>query len=283
MKLFLLLLLLPLSLVAQVNKVKAKIINPGSLYSTYDFDVDAGSLKAAIKKQGCSSLLPNIINYSHEENWPELINNFDSRYKNRELLTDYNVYKIVSTPDYCILLIPAKENKHMAPNMRPAQDMYFIMELKGAQFAGNNPAKEVEKEAEETISSDDYDDYDEEIKATISNPGDLFASFDMKTNEYAKSAMLESDLLSEEEFNLLAEMVKETNWPEGIATLSSRIASREEIKKYTAYFVISFGPTDEYTMIWIPMEENTHMPKNMQPTSDMGIYMVFKTDGITFE
>lgn len=50
-KLLLLLLLLPFSFHAQVKKVKATIVNPGSLYSTYDFTADAGLLKPAIKLQ----------------------------------------------------------------------------------------------------------------------------------------------------------------------------------------------------------------------------------------
>ncbi len=277
-KLFLLLLLLPFSFHAQVKKVKAKIVNPGSLYSTYDFDADAGLLKPAIKLQGGTSILSDIIKYSNQSNWPAGMMTLDSRLESRETIMKYTVYKIVKTSDYCILVAPALENKHMATNMRPAQDIYFIMELQGAEFEGNIPAPVVE---EETV---DYsEDEDEGVRAYISNPGDLYSTFNLKGNESARELLIDSGILTEEDFSIMVARANEDGWPSGIATLDGRLALREKMKEYVAYYLLDFGADGEYTMIWIPQDENQHMPANMRPKDDQGMYFILKSEGVEID
>jgi hypothetical protein len=67
-KLLMLLFLLPITLSAQVVKVNATIVDPGSLFSTYDFTEDIGMLKPAAKLQGAGKILTDITTYSQEGN-----------------------------------------------------------------------------------------------------------------------------------------------------------------------------------------------------------------------
>lgn len=279
-KFFLLLLVFPLSLFAQVKQVKAKITDAGSLYSTYDFDADEGSVKELIQSQGCQSLLWDIINYSHESNWPASINNFDTRMKNQSAIPKYNVYKIAANSQYTVLLVPAKENRHMDPNLRPARDIYFLFETAGVDFEGRANVP-LAPEPVENVEADWDGENIESIQAFILNPGDVYSNFNLAANTSAKTIFLESGALQEEEFALLCDLVKEKSWPSGISTLDKRLKVPEEIKKYNAEFVSTFGEKDEYTLIWISPENNMHMPADMQPASEMGFYMVFKSVGIS--
>lgn len=280
-KLLLLLLLLPFSFHAQVKKVKATIVNPGSLYSTYDFEADAGMLKPAIKLQGGSDILSDIIRYSNQANWPAGMKELDSRLAKKELIKKYTAYKIVKTADYCILLIPAAENKQMAQDMRPARDIYFVMELMGADFEGNHPSEK----QEEAVEYNDYDGDEEDswTKVDIVNPGDMYSTFNLKDNASIRRILLDSGILSETEFETIVSRAKETGWPSGISTLDKRLAVKEKIKNYTAFYITEFGDENEYMLIWIPQEENTHMPKEMQPQDFEGIYFVIKSSGVSFD
>lgn len=276
-KLFLLLLLLPFSFHAQVKKVKAQIVNPGSLYSTYDFEADAGLLKPAIKLQGGTSILSDIIKYSNQSNWPTAMTELNSRLDNKENIQKYKVYKIVKTADYCILLVPAAENKHMPVNMRPARDIYFIMELQGAEFEGNVPKPVVE---EVTTAYEEGEEEGDGLRAYIINPGDLYSTFNLKDNVSARELLIDSGILTEEDFSMIVQRSNESGWPSGIATLDQRLLLKEKIKDYVAYYLLDFGDEGEYTMLWIPMEENQHMPATMRPRDEQGIYFIMKSSGV---
>ncbi len=284
LKLLLLLFLLPITLSAQVVKVKATILDPGSLYSTYDFTDDVGMLKVAAKLQGANSLVSDITTYSQEGKWPEGLNNLDSRLENRDEFFKYKVYKIVSTGDYCILLVPASENKGMSAKFRPTRDIYFVMEGIGVEFEGNTAVKK--DEVEDAYVPGDYEEEgeDAESQVFITEPGDLYSTFDLQNNESAKEALVYSEILTEEEFSYLSSLSNENSWPSGMSTLDKRLAAADEIKLYVTYFVATFGPNgDDYVLIWVPLYGNEHMPEAMQPTSEEGFYMVLKSSGVAYE
>lgn len=289
--LLLLLFLLPITLSAQVVKVNATIVDPGSLFSTYDFTEDIGMLKPAAKLQGAGKILTDITTYSQEAKWPEGLNNLDSRLENREEFFKYTVYKIVATADYCILVVPAAENKNLDTKFKPTRDIYFVMETVGVDFEGNTASRIVSPE--EVYGEDEYVEGDygveeegENVEAQvyITEPGDLYSTFDLNSDENAREVMVGSDILTEEEFSYLASMSTENSWPSGMATLDKRLASAEQIKDYVTYFVATFGPAgDDYVLVWVPLYGNEHMPQEMQPTSEEGFYMVLKSSGVAYE
>jgi hypothetical protein len=289
--LLMLLFLLPITLSAQVLKVNATIVDPGSLFSTYDFTEDIGMLKPAAKLQGAGKILTDITIYSQESSWPEGLNNLDSRLANREEFFKYTVYKIVSTADYCILVVPAAENRNLDAKFKPTRDIYFIMETVGVDFEGNIAVRTVETEevyGEDTYAEGDYvmEEEGENVEAQvyITAPGDLFSTFDLNGDENAHEVMVGSEILTEEEFSYLASMSTENSWPSGISTLDSRLAAAEQIKEYVTYFVATFGPAgDDYVLVWVPLYGNEHMPQDMQPTSEEGFYMILKSSGVAYE
>lgn len=285
------LLLLPAFAFTQVKKVKAKIVYTGALFSTYDFDADAKSLKSAIKTQGCTSLLADIINYSFETNWPSDISTFDSRDNHRTDMKDYNVYKIVATSDVCILMVPASENRHMSATMRPERDIYFIMELKGANYDGNANVN-VDETAGASDDWDEFADYmaddeeeDEEASTVrIVDPGELFSTYDLAADAVAREKLVDSGVLDEEQFATLCKMVVEDYWPSGIKALDDRLAKAETMKLYHAVFGASFeSDGNSVVLVWVPKEGNEHMPYNMQPTDENGFYMIFRSNGVVIE
>ena len=289
--LLMLLFLLPITLSAQVLKVNATIVDPGSLFSTYDFTEDIGMLKPAAKLQGAGKILTDITIYSQESSWPEGLNNLDSRLANREEFFKYTVYKIVATADYCILVVPAAENRNLDAKFKPTRDIYFVMETVGVDFEGNIAVRTVETEevyGEDTYAEGDYDMEEEgenvEAQVYITAPGDLFSTFDLNGDENAHEVMVGSEILTEEEFSYLASMSTENSWPSGISTLDSRLAAAEQIKEYVTYFVATFGPAgDDYVLVWVPLYGNEHMPQDMQPTSEEGFYMILKSSGVAYE
>jgi hypothetical protein len=289
--LLMLLFLLPITLSAQVLKVNATIVDPGSLFSTYDFTEDIGMLKPAAKLQGAGKILTDITIYSQESSWPEGLNNLDSRLANREEFFKYTVYKIVSTADYCILVVPAAENRNLDAKFKPNRDIYFIMETVGVDFEGNIAVRTVETEevyGEDTYAEGDYNMEEEgenvEAQVYITAPGDLFSTFDLNGDENAHEVMVGSEILTEEEFSYLASMSTENSWPSGISTLDGRLAAAEQIKEYVTYFVATFGPAgDDYVLVWVPLYGNEHMPQDMQPTSEEGFYMILKSSGVAYE
>lgn len=289
--LLMLLFLLPITLSAQVVKVNATIVDPGSLFSTYDFTEDIGMLKPAAKLQGAGKILTDITTYSQEAKWPEGLNNLDSRLENREEFFKYTVYKIVATADYCILVVPAAENKNLDAKFKPTRDIYFVMETVGVDFEGNTASRIVSPE--EVYREDEYVEGDygveeegENVEAQvyITEPGDLYSTFDLNSDENAREVMVGSYILTEEEFSYLASMSTENSWPSGMATLDERLASAEQIKDYVTYFVATFGPAgDDFVLVWVPLYGNEHMPQEMQPTSEEGFYMVLKSSGVAYE
>ncbi len=290
-KLLMLLFLLPITLSAQVVKVNATIVDPGSLFSTYDFTEDIGMLKPAAKLQGAGKILTDITTYSQEDKWPEGLNNLDSRLENREEFFKYTVYKIVSTADYCVLVVPAAENKNLDAKFKPTRDIYFIMETIGVDFEGNTAERPIEIEQvyeEDAYVEGDYgveeEGEDVEAQVFITEPGDLYSTFNLQENEDARAAMVESGILTEEEFSYLAALCTENSWPSGMSTLDKRLAAADEIKLYVTYYVTNFGPEgDDYVMVWVPLYGNEHMPEDMQPTGEEGFYMILKSSGVAYE
>lgn len=271
--------------------MNATIVDPGSLFSTYDFTEDIGMLKPAAKLQGAGKILTDITIYSQESSWPEGLNNLDSRLANREEFFKYTVYKIVATADYCVLVVPAAENRNLDAKFKPTRDIYFVMETVGVDFEGNIAVRTVETEevyGEDTYAEGDYDMEEEgenvEAQVYITAPGDLFSTFDLNGDENAHEVMVGSEILTEEEFSYLASMSTENSWPSGISTLDGRLAAAEQIKEYVTYFVATFGPAgDDYVLVWVPLYGNEHMPQDMQPTSEEGFYMILKSSGVAYE
>ncbi len=114
---------------------------------------------------------------------------------------------------------------------------------------------------------------------TITDPGELFSTFDLEGTEAAVSAINALTTVSADEKKDIYKYSQEGNWPGGMATLDDRLKNREEIKKYNAYFLTSFAAGDRtVNILKVPMSKNGHMKGAMGLDHD--IYIVITSLGI---
>lgn len=111
----------------------ATIQNPGDLYSTYEFS--KSDRKELIEQGFKDEQIRNIEKMANEASWPEGIADLDARLSSREQLRQYKVFKIaqIGAGEKAILAIPAKVNKKMPLQMRPNQDIFFVIGASGVK------------------------------------------------------------------------------------------------------------------------------------------------------
>jgi len=108
---------------------KVSIVDPGMIYSTYSIE---DSEKKIILDNGISfKQFQDIAEYSRENTWPIAMQTLSTRINNRENIKKYSAYLVTTFNDKCILLIPAKKNKHMIPDMQLKRDFYIIIGCSG--------------------------------------------------------------------------------------------------------------------------------------------------------
>ncbi len=101
----------------------AKINSTGGMYSDYDLNTSASALRSKLG----STLFDEVATYCKDDNWPEGIKTFEGREKVRSRMNDYKAYMIAEHDAKYILRIPASENGFMPYDMRPAHDIYFVI------------------------------------------------------------------------------------------------------------------------------------------------------------
>lgn len=111
------------STVSSGKGVPAKINSTGGMYSTYNLNNSA----SALRNQLGDALFDEVAVYCREDSWPEGIKTFSNRDKVRSSLNDYKAYMIAEYDGKYILRIPVAENKFMPYDMRPAHDIYFVI------------------------------------------------------------------------------------------------------------------------------------------------------------
>jgi len=132
MKHFLLLnFLLAFAAFAYAQKGKpVKIIDPGELYSTYEFTEDE---KAELKKQVKEAEYDKILNHYTEKKWPAGIDDLNERTDNPDKIKQYKVWIIATLQDKYVLKIPSAKNKHMPDEMVDDFDFYFVIGKSGVE------------------------------------------------------------------------------------------------------------------------------------------------------
>ncbi len=107
---------------------KTVVINdPGEIYSSYGLSENESAKQKILDKGISNELLKDIITYSEESSWPALMQTLDSRLKNREKIMNVKARLVTSFDDICILVIPAKENKHLPVGLRLKKDFYILI------------------------------------------------------------------------------------------------------------------------------------------------------------
>lgn len=261
----------------QVVVTSAKIIHSGDLYSTYNLKENATEL-AKLEAQVPASLVKEILDNSTESSWVEGIATLDARNRNRAIIADYIVYKVAELSDAYVLVIPFAKNKQMPSEMRSDKDFYFVIGKNGVEIGTET--------IEITIPDSPANPYDAEVGvemglsiAKIINPMELMSNFILANSAVAKQLFVPI-VGGEAQFLRMSELANEKTWPDGINSYEAREKVRAKMKDYHSYFVGSF---EGNSLLYIPESENQHMPENMRPLTEEGIFFVLKSSGVSVD
>jgi hypothetical protein len=119
------------SLQAQQAGKKIRITDPGELYSTYSLAEDEAALAALAKAGYRGQALDDLLARAVESAWPAGIRELDDRISRPDELMRYRARRICTFGDKAVLLIRARDNSQMPPDMRPAEDIYFVIGREG--------------------------------------------------------------------------------------------------------------------------------------------------------
>lgn len=116
----------------------------------------------------------------------------------------------------------------------------------------------------------------------------LYSNIDFTKDFGAKKEFVNnSGKLTLEQFTKAMTLANESSFPEGMNTPKKIIANEKEIMNYKAYWQGSWMQTNpaegwaqKLHLIWLPFEENQHMPDDLKPTDKDGLFLVVSNSGI---
>lgn len=258
----------------------ARVSDFGELYSTYGVQ----DLKTELAGQFSTTKLAYIAENAQETAWPADIAQLDGRNTHRPRMYDYKMYKVATFKgdSYTLLLVPAAENSHMPPGMRPEHDIYFVV---GSRVVTTEASKTFTESQATPDNSDGLavDDNGDPL-LRILDPTKIMAGYRLNEDQNARNLFVTQSSFSETDFEFLSKICREAEWPEGINDYYKRQGKSDQIKQYKVRFAANFIDDDgkNITIVQARMEENQHMPVDMQPTSENGLFMVFLSEGIEY-
>lgn len=260
---FVILLLLSGLMSAAQEEQKTFILDPGELYSTYEFS--ASGKEKVITALGEEKF--NEINAAcREDQWPLGISSLVARTTEREKITQYNTDVVFVFGDKTILEVKPSSNTHMPAAMQSEKPFFFIIGSSG--ISSSEPAVE-----EAAISEEEYyEEFFPQVK--IIDPGQIMSHYEFKENEIIEI----KEQIGEEGYTFINANCRESSYPAGMKTLTKRLNNRESIMKYNAFLVAESG---DFSIVEITPEENTLMPEEMTPITTF--YLVIRSNGIEIQ
>lgn len=113
------------------------------------------------------------------------------------------------------------------------------------------------------------DRWNDRPTVSISDPGELFSTYDLSGDAEAMNALKAAGLGSPDIGRVLAGC-HERNWPVDINTLEGRGARRDQIAQYRVRRVCTW---QDFSLLVVPTGENTHMPAGMTSGEDFFFIM----------
>ncbi len=103
-----------------------KVLNFNEIYATYAWEENTRQ----IISEGFGTQTDDIVKNSSEAGWPVGIASLDARSRNKEQMYDYTLFFLAMMNDHvAILFAPQVENSFMPEDMRPADDIFFIINV----------------------------------------------------------------------------------------------------------------------------------------------------------
>lgn len=238
------------------------ITDPGELYSSYIFT--ASDQETLVKALG-QEKFTIIKGASHESQWPSGIATLDSRTQKRDQIMLYHVNIVATLGEKSVIEINPANNKHMPAEMISDRSFYFVI---GNSGIGNPGA------GDETLTSN-AEELLEDIfpQVSIDDPGQILSNYKFQESEIKDI----KNQVGEEGFDYINANCREASFPKSINTLTGRLESRDEIKKFNAFLV---AESSDFSILEITPEENTHMPEGFVPENTF--YFVIKSAGLSF-
>lgn len=114
---------------------------------------------------------------------------------------------------------------------------------------------------------------------------------DFTQDQTAKNALVNiSGKLTAEQFTRAMTLANESYFPEGINTPKKLVQRHKEVKKYKAYWQGSWLQTNSKEgwaqmlhLLWLPVEENQHMPDDLKPLHKDGMFFIVSNDGLSLD
>jgi USP8 interacting len=240
------------------------------IFSTFSFDNEIHQKELGISEKR----MKEIALYSNEQMWAKGIGSFEQRKKNGNLIKTYYLELVgfLENQKYAILHCAKNKNQHVAKNMRPENDQYFVFLSEGIDAETGRPKTpyDTQKTAENTMHNTATSSYT--VAVTKSESVLHNFNFMKKRNIYQQELIVKTPLMQD-----IIMYGSEDSWPKGISTAENRKKNKDAIKKYNLE-VIGFLDNEKYVVLHCPMAKNQHVKADLRPEHD--IYFVFDINNV---
>lgn len=249
------------------GQTNISIVDPSALELVPDLLNDRAA-QAGMQAAGINpEMMGTITSLSDPSRWPVGLRTDSARAANQGAFRNFNAFLVCAySTDFgtrTIISIPMDGNHHMPDDLRAATDLYFVMRPGGTET--------VELAKAPPSKGPSWSNLPE---ARITNPEDVFATYDLASDPEALKA-LEKQGLSKPEVEAVIFRSHERNWPEGIDSFDKRYPKLMSFKKFKARRLAQWGDKE---LVVVPAETNKKAPGNMRPVLD--IYMVFNATAV---
>ena len=258
-------------------------VDSAEMFSTPNLPADS-STQSIVRSTLGEAWLTAILAYSSEETWPPGMATLEARDSNRAEISRYVAYRIVRIgSDRSLLWVPAAENQHLSAAYVPTHDFFVLINNVGISDSGAaRPLGAAPVPGAVTAAP---------AASTAAPAAAAAASAKGTPIRWVDSAQMMSTPNLRDDTNALSilrnavgdaglqevlDYSNERNWPGSMSTLQGRNENRAAISKYVAYPFVDLG--DGRYILWIPANENQHMPANLRPTKNF--YMMIGASGI---
>jgi USP8 interacting len=240
------------------------------IFSTFSFDNEVHQKELGVSERR----MKEIALYSNEQMWAKGIGSFEQRKKNGSLIKTYYLELVgfLENQKYAILHCAKNKNQHVAKNMRPEHDQYFVFLSEGIDAETGRPKTpyNTQKTEENTMHNTATSSYTVAITKSESVLHNF--NFMKKRNIYQQELIVKTPLMQD-----IIMYGSEDSWPKGISTAENRKKNKDAIKKYNLE-VIGFLDDQKYVVLHCPMAKNQHVKADLRPEHD--IYFVFDINNV---
>lgn len=263
-----------------------------ALYSNTDFTKDFTAKKEFVNNTGklTAEQFTKAMTLANESNFPEGMKTPKQQLDREKEILNYKAYWQGSwlqtnsaegwAQELHLIWLPSEDNQNMPDDLKPTdKDGIFLvianagisldslrkLPVPSANFIGDMKNKHTKKEPFRMDSAYPkvYPGYGEGM-------------------QFAYNELVIKGKYSDAEFARIAELSIDKNWPKAFSTGKYDDAHHkayEDMSKYKAYkittLVDNFMSAD---LIWVPKDENKHMPPYMQPLTDEGFFVVLRIE-----